>query len=373
MITQGYVNSAPADVGVRTEGLARLNQFFLDAIEAKNIQAAGYIVSRNGKIFAHNAMGSLSGIQEDGGAFLPDSIHNIASATKVFTAAAIMKLVEQGKISLEQPVSTILPEFANPTHEIISIMHLVTHTSGLRADPGAHNEPYPRPFWSDEMNAKNWIPAMLEGPLQYPIGEVWNYCTAGFQLLGEVVSKVSGMAYPEFMQQYFFDPLEMTRTFFDVPDEYRASVCIVDETDMMGLDWVRNPELVGSWLAGGGIYSTPMDIWKFGQMILDKGAYNGNPILSRKIVEAMTRNHLVSVPSYNWGIHTKDKQVGVSWEIDKDPTFSPGTVSHEGFGWTSLFIDPQEGLVYVGITPTKADWWVAKPMIPRTLVLSSLE
>jgi CubicO group peptidase (beta-lactamase class C family) len=373
LITKGKTDTPPEHVKVRSEGLELLDQFLLEQIEAKHVQAAGYILSRYGKIFAHGTMGALSGLEEEKGGFLPDSIHAIASGTKVFTATAIMQLVEQGKLSLEQPLSTFMPEFANPMHEKITVFHLMTHTSGLPADPGAHVEPYPRPFWSDEINETNWVSFMLRGPIQYPVGEVYNYCTAGFMLLGEVVARISGVSYTEYMHQRIFEPLGMMRTFFDVPDKYRQSVCLVTEMDVESLDFPRERSFVGSWAAGGGIYSTLIDIWKFGQMMLNKGTYNGQRILSRKSVEAMIRNHLHAVPTYNWGIPVKAKPFGLGWEIDKDPTFSPGTISHEGFGWTSLFVDPQEELVYVCMTPTKNDWWVAKPMVPRTIVLAALE
>ena len=371
MITKGIVDTKPEDVGVNSDKLEIIDQFFCKAIEAEHIQAAGYIASRHGKVFVHNTMGALSGF-EDRGSFLPDSIHRIASGTKVFTATAVMQLVEKGKFSLEQPVSTILPEFATPMHEKITVQHLLTHTSGLAPDPGALSEPYPLPFWSDEINVDNWIPFLMRGPLQSPPGEKWSYCTRGFMILGEVITKTSGIPYPEYMQQHIFAPLGMSRTFFDVPDDYRASVCLVAESDLAEMNYPREAGFVGSWAAGGGIYTTLHDMWKFGQAILNKGTFQGKQILSRKMVEAITRNHLNHVPTENWGIPIKAKPFGLGWEIDKDPTFTPGTISHEGFGWTSLFIDPHEELVYIGMTPTRNDWWIAKPMVPRTLILASL-
>ncbi len=371
MITKGKTDTKPEDVGVNSKKLDALDHFFLNAIEADHIQAAGYIASRHDKIFVHNTMGNLCGFEDRGG-FLPDSIHRIASGTKVFTATAVMQFVEQGKFSLEQPVSTILPEFANPMHERITIQHLLTHTSGLAADPGALTEPYPQPFWSDEINTDNWISIMLRGPLQSQPGEMWSYCTRGFMILGEIIAQTSGMSYPEYMQQNIFAPLGMSRTFFDVPDEYRNSVCFISKSDLAEMNYPREEGFVGSWLAGGGIFTTLHDMWKFGQAILNKGTFANTQILSRKMVAAMTRNHLNNVPTENWGTPIKAKPFGLGWEIDKDPTFTPGTISHEGFGWTSLFIDPQEDLVYVGMTPTKNDWWVAKPMVPRTMILSAL-
>ena len=371
MAIKGSIDVNPEDVGVNSERLERLDRFFLESIEANHIQAAGYIISRQGKIFVNRTMGILSGI-DDRGNFLPDSIHAIASATKVFTATAIMQLVEVGKLSLEQPVSTILSEFQNPIHEKITLLHLLTHTSGLRADPGAHTEPYPRPFWDNTLTSKNWISFVLRDPLQFPVGEVWNYCSHGFMILGEIIARISGVSYTKYIQKYILEPLGMTRSFFDVPDQYRPNVCIVNNSDVKELNFPRQDTFVESWVACGSLYSTLFDIWKFGQMILSKGSFQNHHLLCRKMVETMTRNHLQNIPAYNWGIRIKAKQFGIGWEIDKEPTFSPGTLSHEGFGWTSLLIDPQEELVYVSMTPTKTDWWTAKPMIARALALSAL-
>ena len=371
MVSEGFVDTDPEHVGIDPERIKRLDRFFLESIEANRIQAAGYIISRQGKIFAHKTMGVLSRI-DDRGNFLPDSLHAIASATKVFTATAIMQLVELGKVSLEQPISSILPEFQNQVHEKITLLHLLTHTSGLRADPGAHAEPYPRPFWEDTLTSENWISFILRDPLQFPVGEVWNYCSHGFMILGEIIARVSGIPYTEYLQQHILEPLGMTRSFFDVPDQYRSNVCLVNNADVKELDFPRQVNFVESWVACGSLYSTLHDVWKFGQMILNKGTFQHHFILSRKMIDVMTRNHLHNIPAYNWGAKIKSKHYGIGWEIDKEPIFSPGTLSHEGFGWTSLFIDPQEELVYVSMTPTKTDWWTAKPMIARALALSAL-
>jgi CubicO group peptidase (beta-lactamase class C family) len=150
-------------------------------------------------------------------------------------------------------------------------------------------------------------------------------------ILGEIIARVSGMTYAQYMQKYVLEPLEMTSSFFYVPDEQKENVCIITEEDKMRLDWPSQPGFVSSWVACGDLYSVPYDFWKFGQMLLNKGTFQGRRILGRKMVEAMTRNHLYDIPAYNWGVHLKSKPFGVGCEIDKEPIFSPGTITHEGY------------------------------------------
>jgi CubicO group peptidase (beta-lactamase class C family) len=364
------IDSLPEDVGFDTGAIKRLDEFFLKAITEGRIQCASYVLSRNGKIFAHKSTGKLSSLA-DKGDFLSDSLHRIASATKVLTATAIMQLIEAGKLALDEPVWMVLPEFKNPVHEKIQIVHLLTHTSGLSSDPGAMGEPYPRDGWRGDLTPLNWIPFVLSGHLQAPVGEEWNYCSRGFNLLGEIITRVSGLPYCDYMVKNILEPLEMTRSYFLVPSELEEQVCIVTLDDKARLSRTIDPAM-SSGAAAGGLYSTSYDLWKWGQMLLDKGHFRGNRILGRKTVEAMTRNHLVNVSSRNWGVYVKVKPFGLGVEIDKDAIFSPGTITHEGFGWTSLMIDPVEQLVCTFMMPSKADWWEIQPMFVRQIVLSGI-
>jgi CubicO group peptidase (beta-lactamase class C family) len=371
----GQTHANPSDVGVRPEMIDRLDAFFTECVKTTKIQCTSYLLARRGKVFAWKSVGPLSGL-EDKGDMQPDSLFGIASITKLLTAVGILQLVEQGKLVLDQPVSSIIKEFDTAIHGGILIHHLLTHTSGMSADPGACTEPYPRPFWNEELNRDNWIKWALQGPLQYPVGRVWNYCTRGFMLLGEIIARVSGMEYAEYIQQHILDPLGMTRSFFLIPDELKDQVCIVNEWDQKELAETYDlAKVTSSWAAGGGLTSTPYDLWKFAQMLLNKGEFEGQRILGRKTMEAMTRNHLYQTPEYNWGHDIRDKQFGLGIEIDKDPLItSPGTLSHEGARWSSLFIDPVEELISLYFQPTEYDFWEHRVMNgARGIVWGGLE
>jgi CubicO group peptidase (beta-lactamase class C family) len=124
------------------KAIERIDAHYTSLVDSGRIQAAGWLLARSGKIFSHRTIGKLT-YKKDSAPFKPDSIKNITSISKVFTASAIMKLVERGIIWLEQPVKTIIPEFDTVMHSPINIKHLLTHTSGLPADGGYFNEPYP--------------------------------------------------------------------------------------------------------------------------------------------------------------------------------------------------------------------------------------
>ncbi len=213
----------PEDVGYIPEIIEKVNRHLSGLMTGKkSLQAAAYIMSRDGKVFAHNSMGKLlyNSNKKD---FLPDSIRRIASITKVFVAVSILQLVEKGVIRLDQPVAEIIPEFKTPMYEKIKIIHLITHTSGLRPDPGAFFEPYPLD-WS-WMKKKEWIKESLRDFLLLGPGKEWRYSSTGFVILSEIVSRVSGIHFEKYVIDKITTPLGMNNTFFDIPDELMDRVC----------------------------------------------------------------------------------------------------------------------------------------------------
>ncbi|NLG85468.1 MAG: beta-lactamase family protein [Firmicutes bacterium] len=369
----GRIDAEPAEVGYRPECLERLDAHFRELVESGRLQGASYLLSRGGKVFAWKSLGRLS-YRGDKGDLMPDSIRGIASITKAFTAVCVMKLVEEGLLELFQPVASILDEFKTRMHERIQIFHLLTHTSGLAADPGYFTEAYPR-GWREGFDPEkdNWIKAVLEGPVQNEPGEAFNYCSAGFAILGEVIARITGMPYEEYVRRKIFEPLGMERTFFDVPEGLHDQVCLVSEWDEK---WLKDETDRRGWppRAGGGIYSTLPDLWRFGQALLDKGTFNGQRILGRKMVEAMTRPQLGGgVPAFYWGARFKSYNYGLGLDLyTKAVVMSPGTFGHEGAGRSALYVDPAEGLVAVYFVPTQVDWVPESIVNPRAIIWSGI-
>lgn len=371
-VIEGTTEVSPEEVHMDSRQLGKLDQHFQELISQKKIQAASYLVAHEGKIAAWRSMGVLHGTSGEG-ELQPDTIRKLSSITKAFTSVSIVKLIEDGKLYVDQPVATILEEFNNPMHQGIKLYHLLTHTSGIMPVTGYYNEPYPREWWGAG-GMENWIPKVLRGPLVCQPGEAYNYSTVGFALLGEIVARVSGQRYEDYVKEHILQPLGMNRTFFDIPVELHSEVCTVDERDVERLsdqEWDASlPPRSDS-----GLYSTLYDMWKFGQMLLNGGSFKGQRILGRKSVELLTRRHLFNVPAYHWGGMIKDKghALGLDLAIDHLSFESQGTFQLEGSGRSALFVDPVEKLVVVLFVPSVYSWIPESVLGTKQIIWSSLK
>ncbi len=368
-IHQGKTDVSPEEAGFNPVKLEQLDVFFTELVNQKKLQCASYLLSRNGKIFAARSMGKLT-YEPDSPDFMPDSIRWIASITKSVTAIAIMKLIEDGKIYLEQPVMTILEEFNTPIHNRIKIFNLLTHTSGLKGIPGYFAEPYPEDD-REQKPVENWIKKVLEGPLQAEVGTEWIYCNNNYVLLGEIITRVSGMKYEDYIIENILKPLKMERTCFGIPQDKQNQTCVV-------LEWEKEffiqegPGKNNPWSSAGGINTTLYDLQKLGQMMLNQGSLNGARIVSRKTVEAMTRNQLKDIPAFYWGAKIKALDFGLGWYLRPGDLASPGTFSNEGYGRSAFYVDPAEQFIAVYFVPTNQDWIPETMINPRAFMWSGL-
>jgi CubicO group peptidase (beta-lactamase class C family) len=376
----GNTDCRPEDVDYNSASLERLDEFFMELIDEGKMQGASYLLARHGKIFAYKSTGLLK-TSDKKTALKPDSIRWVASITKSFTATAIMKLVEDGKLYLYKGVSEILDEFNTPQHRKITIEHLLSHTSGsVMPDSGSMDEAYPRPFipfsekdWEDTEECKSKvITHFLSGPKLNDPGKEWMYSTAGFIILAEIICRVSGISYFRFIKEYILDPLGMDHTFFNVPKKLHDKTCIVEGQYHSDLNF-ELPERFEFMDGGGGLYSTLHDLWKFGSMLLNKGEFNGTRILGPHTVEEMTRNRLRSIPSVCWGANIKDTTHGLGFGYNNPGLISDGTFGHEGAGRSRLLIDPEEDLIFVYFVPSATDWLPESISMPPQIVWSGLK
>ena len=187
----------------------------IDAIVQRHMKLPGAVglsvaVARGDEVVYSRAYGSANlefPAPADG-----ETVFRIASVTKQFTAAAILKLAERDKLALDDPLARFLPDF--PTHgQEITLRHLLTHTSGI---PNVTNL---GKKWSDvaarELEHEEMLALWKDLPLEFVPGERWNYSNSGYYLLGMVIEKVSGQSYGDFLRAEFFEPLGMTRTRLD--------------------------------------------------------------------------------------------------------------------------------------------------------------
>lgn len=368
----GKTDCKAEDTGYDSSKVKKLADYYAKLVESGKVRGAGFLMARGGKIFAHQAMGQRHFKDKDK-PFLHDSIKHIASITKILTATAIMQLIEEGKLWLDQPVCSIIKEFDTPLHREITLKHFLTHTSGLQADPGYFSEPYPVDIFK-RMAEGEWIKVLLSGPVQSKPGEQWSYSSAGFCILGEVVSRVSGMHYTDYVQEKIFAPLGMTRSFIDIPENMLDQCCMTEEGDMEDIEDCRNREPGRIPPSGGGAVSTLHDLYLLARCYQQGGQVNGKRILSRVSCEAMTRNQLSpGVYAYHWGHKCHNFRQGLGWEFHADGSImNPDVYNHEGWGWSSVFVDPEEDFIFISMLLNEDGWNPELMVNPRTIAWTGI-
>jgi len=386
LYTQGKTDCRPSEVGYNEQRLEVLNNHLQRVIDDGEIQCAAYCVSRKGKVFAHGAVGKKSFRKDDNTPVQPDSIRYIASITKVFTAVAIMKLVEDGFTRLDIPVGEILPQFNTPPYNGVTLFQLLTHTSGMHTDDGCFDNKYQSSYWKmiddayklcgpSKKNKFDWLAAALStigNGFRIKPDTEWAYCSFGFVVLGAVIEKLTGIHAHKYIEDNICIPLGMKDTVFDITAEMAKRYIVSDERLEKYINNVINGtarEENGPWgkfkipSTAGGLNSTVYDLSRFGNMMLSGGTLNGARVLGRKAVEKMT-TVAAALPNYCWNSKEKERYYGVGFDMRNGPafTFSQGTFMHEGSRACSLYIDPKEELVAAWIVPFAKEGWFSRAL-----------
>ena len=383
LYTQGKIDCKPDEVGYDESRLQTLNKHLQGLIDDGELQCASYCISRYGKVFAHGAIGAKSFKPEDAAPLSPDCVNYVASITKIFTAVAIMKLVEDGTTRLDVPVGEILPQFNTPPFNGVTLFQLLTHTSGMHADGGCFDNKYQKSYWDIvDMAYKlhkpgdgefDWIAAALgtigSGFRVKPDTE-WAYCSFGFVILGAVIKKLTGMCAHTYIENKICKPLNMKDTSFDITADMAKRFIITSLNDHVQklIDNALNgkKEIHPLWDkipdTAGGLNSTPYDLVRFGNMLLAGGTLDGARVLGRKAVEKMTTLAIHNLPDYCWKANTPDRGFGIGFDMRDGPAFthSSGTFMHEGWGYSSLYVDPEEQITAVWFTPFTKDRWFSR-------------
>lgn len=377
---------SPRNVGYDPQRVETLTHFFEDLIEKKKILSANYCLAKDGKVFANNAVGKLSYREEDTRDLQPDTIQEIASITKMFTAVAIWQLVEDGKLRVNQKVGEIIEEFSFKPYDEITIAHLLSHTSGIQPDGGCFENKYHISQWEfiREDKGKNWIAAALRAGMRKKPGEEWAYCSFGYIILGEIISRVSGEFANDYVTKHIIKPCGLINTGFDycrkeiiartnIPDEHREKMVneilagtYKDERE--GTVWEKIPG------TGGSIYSTAYDLCRFGIMLGQGGYIDGNRILGRKAIEKMTTLYTQPhIKDYCWNAGGPYRQYGLGPDMrcNDASLYTQGTFFHEGSGGCSLIIDPTEKMVAAWFIPFINDVWCPEPLYNAAAVMWS--
>ena len=292
-----------------------------------------------------------------------DTLFWIASNSKQITSAALMLLVDEGKIALDDPASKFLPEFSgqmfvaeeDEEHKVlrrptrpVTLRDLVSHTSGVL--PWFHDGR----LNTGSLRERTLACALT--PLRFEPGTRWEYGNGGFEVAGRIIEVVTGEAFDDFLHARLFTPLGMADTTFWPTEEQvgRLATPYTPSPDGTGLVEATLPftyplsEMSGAPSPGGGLFSTAGDCSLFCRMVANGGVFEGQRLLSEDAVRAMTTTQtadLLSGPDdkngYGLGWHTTSRDGGQPWPIGIGP------FDHGGAHGTNQRVDPQRDQVKV--------------------------
>ena len=369
--------SIVASVSAGTAGAsperAALDASLRDAVERKDVPGVVALVTDRERVLYQGAFGVAD--VATGRPLTQDALFRIASMTKPVTSLALMQLVEQGRLGLDDAAEKYLPELAGlqvfesfdaatgayklrPASRPPTVRHFLTHTSGLAY-------PFTSPLWRDfRPRAGETHP--FGGPLLFDPGERWHYSTST-DVVGRLVEAVSGETLEDYFHRHIFAPLGMDDTSYNVPEakgprlvaqQWRAG----DKMD--GAIELQKPQLgltIASPIGGGGLASTAEDYGRFVRMFLNGGSLDGARVLKAETVTLMGQNHIgaVTVPAlksalprsadFTFIADGRDKW-GLGFLITSDQVQgkrSPGSLSWGGINNTFFWIDPARGIAGV--------------------------
>jgi CubicO group peptidase (beta-lactamase class C family) len=364
------VKVEPAKAGLDATKLTALRPRLQEYVDKHQMAGAVTIVGGHGHIGSLEMVGFAD--LEKKTPMRADTIFRIASETKIATTTAVMMLVDDGKLVVEDPVEKYLPEFRGqqliqkregntltlvaPARPI-TLKDLLTHTSGFRCDLP--------PGFSDLHRKKNRtlqeaVIAFSQQPLVTPPGTVWKYCGPSIDTLGRLVEVASGKTFEAFLSERIFKPLGMKDTTFWPTPAQRARMAVLYKKDGEGLArGDRQDTPVGADQTpqqkyptpSGGLYSTALDLAKLFQMLVDRGMYNGKRYVTAATVEKFTSVHFSAPPDVKVGF-TPGLGMGLGMQVVMKPTgvtemLSPGTFGHGGAFGTQGWMDPTKGVYYL--------------------------
>ena len=360
----------PGEVGLAAGRLADLKPSLRRLVDEGKIPGGVALVARHGKVtvvttFGYRDLAAKAPMTED-------TIFAVASMTKPITCVAVMTLVEQGKLGLDDPVAKYIPELKGlrvlgdarddaetelatvPVKRPVTIRHLLTHTSGISYGVFASTDARLKAAYKRagvvgprHRTIADLVARLAEVPLAHQPGEGWTY---GFShdVLARVVEVASGRRFDQYLQEWIFTPLDMRDTSYHVPEDKRGRVATIYDAGEGGA-LSPLPREYGSetyFSGGGGLFSTARDYARFAQMILNGGVLEGRRILEQGTVAAMTTNQIGEL----WSFGERKYGLGFGLALAAGPDggapvlerfFSGGSYS------TNFYVLPRRDLVLV--------------------------
>lgn len=399
----------PEALGFSGERLARIDRFLQSRyIDTGKLPCAQTLVLRRGELAHSSVLGKAD--VERGRALEEDTLFRIYSMTKPITSIAFMMLVEEGAVSLDDPVHRVIPEWRNlgvyvagqtgawqtkRTDAPMRMIDLLRHTSGLtygfqtrtNVDHAYRKMKLddPTAVTTDEFVAK-----LAETPLEFSPGTAWNY-SVSTDVLGYLVEKISGKPFETFLRERIFGPLGMKDTGFHTPESKwgRLASCYalipggktVLQDDAEQSRYREPPKMCSG---GGGLVSTASDYMQFCRMLLNGGELDGHRFVSPKTLQLMTLNHLpggrelieCSQSLFSEAIFSGlGFGLGFAMTIDVARTQNMGSLGEYfwgGMASTAFWIDPKEDLAVVFMTQLMPSTSYPIRRELRTLVYSAM-
>lgn len=337
MTALGVVGAESAPLS--PEAIALIDSAVTDAIRNGETPGAVILVGQGEQILFRKAYGFRS-VQPGLVPMTPDTIFDLASLTKVVaTAPVVMWLVERGMVRLDAPLAHYLPEFAFRGKGRITIRQLLTHFSGMRADPR----------WNGGRPGRV-VAQLARLPLLSTPGHRFLYSDVNFILLSEMVRRVSGKSLDRLAHQVIFQPLGMADTMFNPPPHLIPRIA---PTEVRDGRWLRgkvhdtNAYLMGGSAGHAGLFGTADDLARFSQMVLNGGRHGGVQVFKEATIQAMISpyggKHDPVLRGLGW-----DMQSPFSGEMGR--AFPQGSFGHTGFTGTSIWLEPRSKISLIILT-----------------------
>jgi len=371
--------------GFSEERLARIPRFLEAQVAAGHLPGAFTLIWRRGGVAHSSTVGQMDTARA--APMRADAIFRLYSMTKPVTAVALLMLMEEGRIALDDPVARFIPGFANlkladgsAPKRAMTVLDLLRHTAGFTYS--FHNrtpiDAAYRRLRLAEFDTEGGLAGMIAQletlPLEYSPGDAWIYSVA-IDVVGYLIERVSGQSYAAFVREKILAPLKMIDTDFQVAagKRQRFAACYILKDGKLDLfddpqnsPWFAPPKLESG---GGGLAGTAYDYLRFCRMLLNKGELDGVRLLSPKTVQLMTANHLPgakeiadlspAADAFNEsGYRGIGFGLGVAVTLDPARVGIPGTPGEFAWGGmasTAFFVDPQEDMAVVFMTQAIVD------------------
>lgn len=329
----------------------------------------GIIADKEGKVHYKNLMGYAN--VETKKPISEDNVFWIASMSKMFVGASIMMLVDEGKVSLDDPVTKFIPQLnkwmvieekdadhvlLKPLVRPVTIRNLLSHTSGLTALSELQQV-----TGADSTPLKDRALSSVTGPLQWQPGDKYQYGNQDINIAARVVEIVGGIPYEDFVQKHFFDPLGMTETTFWPSDAQitRLANAYGPDKNQPGyakgtVNFLTKPfsdRIHRFPEAAGGLFSTTHDIFRYGLMLANNGELDGKRYLSPKAMDELRKEQTGATKvNYSLGYHLRN-----------------GMFGHDGAYGTDLSVNPKTGMIAIFMVQcTGGDQWSARDLFLKT-------